>query len=257
MGIYDLQGRVVIITGASSGIGRATALALAKSGAFITVVARRGDKLTELVMEVASTAGKCLPIVGDIRNEAFCESVVAQTVAHFGRVDVLINNAGVGHRSYVMEMTSEEINAIWDTNVVGLLAMTRAAVPHMKRQKGGQIVNISSVVGQRPLPTSAIYCASKTAVNFLSRSLRMELHPHRIKVTVVYPGLTATEFAEARFGQKGNTWRGLRGVAPEKVADAIVDAIRNELLEVYISFFDQAFVYLNRLFPRTLDWLLG
>ena len=248
--------KVIIVTGASAGIGRATAVALVQAGASVIITARRMDRLTALTAQMAAYPGQCYPLNGDIRDESFAKTVVEETVATFGRLDVLINNAGIGHRSNISELPAADIRTVWDTNVLGLLYTIQAALPQMKQQGHGQIINVSSIVGQRPLPYSAIYCASKTAVNFLSRSLRMELRPYNIKVTLVYPGLTATEFAEARLGQEGINRLGLKGVPPERVASKIMAGIRNGRSEIYITPTDWLFVHINRLFPRFTDWIV-
>ena len=253
----EIKGSVVIVTGASAGIGRATAVSLTQAGANVVITARREAQLHELAAELAGAPGRTLVLAGDIQEEAFTREMVACTVAEFGRVDVLINNAGLGHRSLLSEMPLADMQTIWDTNVMGLMAATQAAVTQMKLQGGGQIINVSSIVGQRPLPDSGVYCASKTAVNFLSRTLRMELKPDNIIVTLIYPGVTATEFSSAKLGRQGRNRFGVKGIPPQRVAQAIVKAIRYGRTEVYVTWYDWLFVHFNRLFPRTIDWITG
>jgi len=247
---------VVIVTGASAGIGEATAELLARAGANVIVTARRSERLHELVARLEACPGRRLAAPGDIRDEAFAQDLINQTTATFGRVDVLINNAGLGHRSLLSEMPLSDARTIFDTNVLGLLYATQAAVAQMKRQNRGQIINVSSIVSQRPLADSAVYSASKAAVNFISRSLRMELRPYNITVTLVYPGLTASEFAQARLGRPGGNRFGLQGIPAERVGRAIVKAIEKGRTEVYVTLFDWLFVHLNRLFPGTVDWIV-
>ena len=250
-----IKNSVIIVTGASAGIGRATAVALANLGAVVVVTARRAGRLQTLAAEMANSSGRIHPFPGDIREEAFCHQLVAETVTQYGRLDVLINNAGLGHKSQIAEMPAADIRAIFDTNVLGLLYATQAAVPQMKKQGGGQIINVSSIISQRPIPYGGIYTASKTAVNFLSRTLRMELRPYNIKVTLVYPGRTQTEFGDALLGQKGANPSAFGRTSPDKVAQAIVKAIHYGRTEVYVTPFDWLFAHANRLFPRTTDWL--
>lgn len=252
----DIKESVVIVTGASAGIGKATAELLAQGGASVVITARRTERLNVLAARLKGCPGRRIAIPGDIREESFAHDLVTQTVAEFGRVDVLINNAGLGHRSLLSEMPPADTRTVFDTNVLGLLYATQAAVTKMKEQNRGQIINVSSVASQCPLPDSAVYCASKTAVNFLSRSLRMELRRHNILVTLIYPGLTATEFAEARLGRKSGNRFGLRGVPAERVARAIVKAIEHSRTEVYVTFYDWFLAHLCRLFPRTIDWFV-
>ena len=253
----DLENKVVIVTGASAGIGKATAVALAEAGANVVLVARREDRLGALAAELATQPGKRLVAAGDIRQESFALLLVERTLAEFGRLDVLVNNAGLGHRSLLADMPPEDMRTLIETNVLGLLYLTQAALGPMQKQRYGQIINVSSIVGQRPVPNNALYCASKTAVNFISRSLRMECRPYNIKVTTVYPGLTMTEFGLARLGEKGTNRFGLQGVAAERVAAKILRAIRRGQTEVYITWYDWLFVHLNRLFPRLTDWIVA
>ncbi len=246
---------VVVVTGASAGIGRATVLALGKAGANVVATARRTQRLEELAREFVDFNGRILIIPGNIQDEAFCHDLIRRTVAEFG-LDVLINNAGVGHRSEIAEMPSADWRMIWETNVAGVLYAAQAAIAQMKQQERGCIVNVSSIVSERPLPQSGVYCASKTAVNFLSRTMRMELRPYQIKVIQVYPGRTLTEFGAARLGQKGDNPSPVGRVAAERVAEKMVRGIRNGREHIYITWFDWVFVQLNRHFPGITDGLV-
>ncbi|MEM7115493.1 MAG: SDR family oxidoreductase [Chloroflexota bacterium] len=247
--------KVVIVTGASAGIGRATAVSFAQAGATVVVTARREPRLETLMSELAQYPGEHLAVVGNIQKEAFAQALISQVVDELGRVDIVVNNAGVGQQHSVANIPSSALETVFKTNLFGLIYVTQAAVAQMKRQGGGHLVNVSSIVGQRPFPQGAVYSASKTAVNFISRGLRMELRQHNIRVTTVYPGLTATEFAQARLGEPADNRFGLRGVKPERVAKAIVKSVQNGRSECYATWFDWAFTHLNRLFPRTLDRL--
>jgi len=252
-----LANKVVIVTGATAGIGRETAVLLTKSGASVMATGRRNQRLAALETDCAKFSGNIKTIAGDIGEETFAHRLVAETVAAFGKLDVLVNNAGVGHKSQLAGMPMADMKRIFDTNVFGLMVTTQAAVTQMKQQGYGQIVNVSSIVGQSPLPNSGAYCASKTAVNFLSRTLRMELKPHNIQVTLIYPGLTDTEFADAKLGGKGRNRFGLKGVPAERVGRAILKGIKNERSEIYITPADWLLTHINRLFPRATDALLG
>lgn len=252
----QIKNSVIIVTGASAGIGRATAVSLAQRGANVVVTARRADRLQALVTELESYPGQRLAIPGDIGQDSFVHELIAQTVAAYGRVDVLINNAGLGHHSRLAEIPAQDLQTVFGVNVMGLVYAIQAVVPQMRQQGYGQIINISSVVGQRPLPMSGAYCASKTAVNFLSRSLRMELRRHNITVTLVYPGLTATEFSDVKLGKSGSRF-GMRGIPAKRVAEKIAGAIDKNETEVYVTWYDRVIVHASRLFPRTLDWFVG
>ncbi len=251
-----LTNKVILLTGASAGIGRATAVALAQAGANVALVARRQERLEALVEALAAYPGQRLAMAGDVGDEAFAQTAVAQTITTFGRLDVLVNNAGLGHRSHLADMPAADMHRLWDTNVMGLLYFTQAAIPQMKEQGSGHIINVSSIISQRPLPTMGLYCASKTAVNFISRTLRMELRPYHIHVTIVYPGRTQSEFGDALLGQPGANPSRIARVSAERVAQAIVKAIHTGKTEVYITWIDWLFTHGNRLFPHATDWLV-
>lgn len=252
----QLWGQVVIVTGASAGIGRATAVLLAQSGAYVMMVARRRERLAELAAQLADAPGQCRWVAGDIADETFCQQVVADTMAAWGRVDVLINNAGVGHNGRLAEMSPADIDRLLATNIRGLLLLTQTAVPIMQAQRSGHIINISSIVGQRPLPLSGLYCASKTAVNFISRTLHMELKQDGIRVSTVYPGRTQTEFGTALLGAPRRNRFAFGRVSAERAAEAIVRTIGNRHTDVFVTRFDWGFTHLNRLFPRSIDAML-
>lgn len=256
-GHVGVAGRVVVVTGASAGIGKATAAVLAQKGANVVVVARRAERLEALVAELASLPGERLALAGDLRDTTFCRQLVEETVAHFGRIDVLINNAGLGHKSQLADLPTEHARAILDVNVLALLTTAQAAIPHMRRQGSGHIINISSILSPRPLPNTAFYSASKSMVTALSRGLRMELRATPIVVTTVYPGTTETEFHTASLGGDGRGNVAVTRVSAEKVARAIVKAIEKERTDVTVTPLDWAFLHLNRLFPRLGDWLVG
>jgi short-subunit dehydrogenase len=249
-----LGNRVVVVTGASAGIGAALVRQLAQRGAHVVLTARRLERLQALVTELAPFPGERLALPGDIQDEAFCRALIGETVARFGRIDVLVNNAGLGHKSDLAEMPADDARTLIGTNLYGLLFASQAAIAAMRRQGHGQIINVSSIVGQRPLPNNALYTASKTAVNFVSRALRMELRHTPLIITSVYPGRTRTEFDQAKLG--GVTQR-RGGVSADRVAIAICRAIEKPRREVYITLYDWLFTHLNRLFPHTTDWLFG
>lgn len=252
-----LQDKVVVITGASAGIGRATAVLFAQAGAHVVVSARREERLSSLMSELVRYPGQHLAVVGDIQKESFAQTLISQAVAELGRVDIIVNNAGVGQQHTLADIPAEAVETVFKTNVFGLLYVAQAAINQMKQQGFGHVVNVSSIVGQRPFPKGVVYSASKTAVNFLSRGMKMELRRHNIRVTTVYPGLTETEFAHARLGEPGNNRFGLKGVSPERVGQAIVKAVINGRSECYVTTTDWLFAHLNRLFPRTLDRVFG
>lgn len=195
-----LKGAVVLVTGASSGIGEATALAFARRKARIALCARRVDRLNA-VAERCRRAGAREVVVrkADISRPIEARSFVYAALQAYDQIDVVVNNAGVGWRGRLVEMPEEDATALMHTNVLGSLWVIQAALPSMMSRGSGIIINVASVVGFRAIPYSAAYSASKYALVGMSHALRGELSGTGIKVSVVYPGTTATEF----FGEEG------------------------------------------------------
>ena len=191
----DLTNQVVIVSGASRGIGKAIALLLALQGATVVAVARSEQELSDLTHK---TRG--LSIVADIADEADARHVVAETLRHYGRLDILICNAGVGSFAELEQFTGEEWDRIFDTNVKGTFLLCKAAVPHFKAQKRGHIVGITSDVAKRTFAHGTAYGASKFAQDAVLASLRKEVRPHGIKVSTIYPGLVDTYFNDTTPG---------------------------------------------------------
>lgn len=209
----DLTNQVVIISGASRGIGKATALLLALQGATVVAVARSEQELSDLTHK---TRG--LSIVADIADEQDAQHVVAETLRHYGRLDVLICNAGVGSFAELEQFTGEEWDRMFDTNVKGTFLLCKAAVPHFKAQKRGHIVGITSDVARRTFTNGTAYGASKFAQDALLGSLRKEVRPHGIKVSTIYPGLVDTYFNDTTPGSAEAEKTHLR---PADVAQAV------------------------------------
>ncbi|ACO47998.1 SDR family oxidoreductase [Deinococcus deserti] len=191
-----LAGKVAVVTGASSGIGAATALALAAQGASVVLVARREDRLQDLARQVQSSGGHAEVVVADLADEAQARLTVERAVSAFGRVDILVNNAGLMLLGPVTGADTTDWRRMIDVNLLGLMYTTHAALPHMRTQGGGHIVNISSVSGRGASPTSAGYSASKWGVGGFSEGLRQEVRLDRIRVTVIEPGVVATELTD-------------------------------------------------------------
>ncbi len=190
-----LDGKVAIITGASSGIGEATAEALAAEGASVVVAARREDRLSDLVERINGDGGKALAVSADVTDEGQAHELIQRAKSEFGRVDILVNNAGVMQLSAVEKGLSDEWRRMFDVNVLGLLYTTDAAIGVMKEQGSGHLVNVSSVAGRRSRATTGVYSGTKFAVNAISEALRQELLEDNIRVTIVEPGAVATELA--------------------------------------------------------------
>ncbi len=209
----DLTNQVVIISGASRGIGKATALLLALQGATVVAVARSEQELSDLTHK---TRG--LSIVADIADEDDARHVVAETLRRYGRLDILVCNAGVGSFAELEQFTGEEWDRIFDTNVKGTFLLCKAAVPHFKTQKRGHIVGIASDVAKRTFAHGTAYGASKYAQDALLANLRKEVRPHGIKVSTIYPGLVDTYFNDTTPGSAEAEKTHLR---PADVAQAV------------------------------------
>lgn len=214
--------KTAFITGASSGIGRATAVALAKAGFQLVVTGRRRERLDALVAELAPTPVHILTF--DVRDRAAVEAAVAELPTGFQHIDVLINNAGNAHgMSPVQEGDPADWDAMLDGNVKGLLYVSRAVLPYMG--EGGFIVNLGSIAGHEAYANGNVYCASKAAVNMLTRTMRIDLLPKGIRVAEIAPGMVETEFSEVRFkGDEARAAKVYEGVQPlraEDVADLI------------------------------------
>ncbi|MEV4311337.1 SDR family NAD(P)-dependent oxidoreductase [Actinocrispum sp. NPDC049592] len=224
-----LQGKVALVTGASSGIGEATAEALAAAGANVVIAARRVDRLAALEEKLAAQGTKVLSVALDVTDEDACRSAVQQTVDQFGGLDVLVNNAGLMLLGKIEGADTTDWTRMINTNVLGLMFMTHAALPHLLAG-GGSIVNISSVAGRVARLGSGAYNASKFAVGAFSEALRQEVTARNVRVILIEPGMVATELrthitdqeakanAEARAGQ-------MRQLQAPDIAGAVVWAV--------------------------------
>ena len=225
-----LEGKVAVITGASSGIGEATAEALAAEGAAVVVAARREDRLADLVGRIEESGGRVLAAVCDVTDEGQAHGLIRKAEQEFGSVDILVNNAGVMLLSAVGKGLSDQWRNMFGVNVLGLLYATDAAIETMRRQDGGHLVNISSVAGRKVTrDSSGVYAGTKHAVGAISEGLRQELLADNIRVTIVEPGAVATELPDhitdedAREGLSGLLK--LEILRAEDVANAIVYAV--------------------------------
>jgi len=245
--------RVALITGASSGIGYATALAFAREGTHVVALARRVERLDALrraVGELPKPHGDCLPVAADVRIFDDLQAAVDEALATYGRLDVLVANAGLGHRGSVVEAEWDDIETLLRTNMDGVLHSVRAAVPVIRQGgHGGHIVVVSSVVYNMVSPYAALYAASKAFASSLSRSLRLELEPDNIQVTDVLVGRTESEFNEKRLGKAGRTGGGIPVMPTEKVAADIVKITHQRRRTVTLRWFDRLIVLGNLLLP--------
>ncbi|MBX3197387.1 MAG: SDR family oxidoreductase [Labilithrix sp.] len=219
-----LKDKIALVTGASRGIGYASCLALAAEGATIVGTARNTKDLAELEKAVIAAGGKAKTFAGDVTKAADVAGVVKSTIDAFGRLDILVNNAGVGGYRPFLDWTEEDYDRIMSTNAKSTWLFCKEAIPHMLKQGGGNIVNVSSVAGLQGYPNEGIYCMSKFAQVALSQSLDREFYDKNIKVSLVCPGGVETHFAIG----DGRTYDGanMKGFsAAEDVAEAVVLAV--------------------------------
>jgi len=225
-----IQDKVIVITGASSGIGYSTAKALAKKGGKIVAGARRLDRLEALQKEITNDGGEITICETDVTKKTDCDNLVKQAIEKYGTVDVLVNNAGLMPLSFVRSLKIDEWDRMIDVNIKGVMYCTAAVVPTMVEKKSGHIVNISSVAGRIVFPAGSVYCATKHAVTAFSEGLRQELSVRKnIRITSIEPGVvqteltdTITEKALAAFIEKGKQMAGLQG---EDISNAIIFAL--------------------------------
>lgn len=222
-----LEGRVALVTGASSGIGEATALALSAAGAKVALAARRRERLDALAARIRERGGEAFVVVADLANEEEAQRAVRETEAHFGRLDILINNAGVMYLEPVATADLARWRHMFELNVLGLIAATQAALPGMSARRDGHIVNVSSTAGRIANASAAAYSGTKFGVVGFSEALRKEVYKDGIRVTVIEPGVVATELrdhiADAQTQQAINAWaESMRQLQPEDVANTIV-----------------------------------
>jgi NADP-dependent 3-hydroxy acid dehydrogenase YdfG len=193
----NIEGKVVVITGASSGLGEATARHLSAQGAVVALGARRTDRIEGLAKELKAKGGKTLAIVTDVTDREQVKNLVEETIKTFGRIDVMINNAGIMPRAPLERLTIDDWDRTIDINIKGVLYGIAAALPHMKSQKSGHFIFVSSVAGHKISPDGVVYAATKHAVRVLAEGLRQEVKPYNLRTTIISPGAVATELVDS------------------------------------------------------------
>jgi len=247
----NLKDKVIIITGASSGIGRALASHLSKKGANIVAAARNRSALDILADEINKSGGRCLAVATDVSLKTDVETLVQKAVDYFQRVDILINSAGISSaQGELVDNNEEDIRQTMNVNFMGGIYGVGAVVPHMEKVGGGQIVFISSAVGKCGIPRNAVYCASKFAVNGLAESLRGELFRKHIKVLTVLPAGVDTPFFDNNKKGDKQTYK-LHSV--HKIAKIIIRDMEKEKRESHLTFDSWLLAQLNFFFPSLLD----
>jgi short-subunit dehydrogenase len=258
MSTRTLAGSRAIVTGASSGIGRALAMELAREGVRLVVVARRADRLAALADEIQSAGGAVKTLAADVTEPAARQRAVDTAVSAYGGLDILVNNAGIGAFGRFEQADPERLRRVMEVNFFALVELTRVALPELKRGTKPIVVNISSVLGHRAVPRSAEYCASKFAVQGFSEAIRVELRRHGIDVLVVCPGLTQTEFTKSATsrGDKPD-WPQHAGVSTEYVARRTARAIRAGKREIMPFAWGRVLRFANQIAPSLVDRILA
>lgn len=254
----NLKDRVIVITGASSGIGRETALAAGRQHASVVLAARRREPLEEVARQIEKYGGKALIVVVDVSQQSDVETIINSTVKEFGRIDVLVNNAGIGLFATVEETSAEQLERIWRTNFMGTFYGIRAVIPLMKKQGAGHIITVSSMAGKRAAPFGGAYSATKFAQAGFMESLRMELRNSPIRTTVIYPGATKTGFTSVIENPGVREIRHpLKAMSAADVAAAILEVIHKPKTEVILQKYGRILSVLNSASPRFVDWVVA
>lgn len=244
------RGKVAVVTGASSGIGRQTALALARAGFDVAVGARRKERLADLVDEIARETGKAAYAAAlDVTSVPSIDAFVQGVIGHFGVVHVLVNNAGKALGRDPVETADEaDWQEMLDTNVMGLMRMTKRFLPHIVASGDGHIVNLGSIAGHESYAGGSVYCATKFAVRAITEALRHELLGKPVRVTSIDPGMVETEFSLVRFhgdaSEAAKVYQGVRPLTADDIADCIVFAVTRpahvNIDEMIVTSIDQA-----------------
>ncbi|MHB8899334.1 MAG: SDR family NAD(P)-dependent oxidoreductase [Thermoguttaceae bacterium] len=246
-----------IVTGASSGIGRAIALELCRQGASVLAAARREERLALVVEDARSLDGKMLVVGADIADSDDRQRVLHLACEQFGGLDFLVNNAGVGTLGRFENASSEQLRRVMEVNFFALAEMTRLAIPHQKQVRRPILVNVSSILGRRAVPHNSVYCASKFAVHGFSEAIRTELSADGIDVLVVSPGTTETEFFDRVLDRTSEpAWPRHRPVTAEHVARRTVAAMRAGRREIVPYLWGKVLCGMNRVSPGLVDRMM-
>jgi short-subunit dehydrogenase len=251
----EMAGRVVVVTGASMGIGEAISKIFADGGASVVMLSRDASRAEAARHRVGHT-DLTVAMACDVRHREEIDRALGLTLHHFERIDVWVNNAGVGMRDTVADMDMAACRELFETNLFGTIACLQAVVPVMREAGGGTIINISSVAGHIPLVFGAAYSGSKFAMNAMGKAARLELQPDNIHVLTVCPGYVATDFGANMIAvRRGNTRpKSVRGITAERVARAVYQGYRKKKREVIVPWTMYPVIKLYQVFPSLVEW---
>lgn len=249
---------VLLVTGASSGIGKATALLFARNGYRVALAARRFDRLEALAAQIESMGGDALPISADVTMQEDISNMVRATLDKFGQVDVLFNNAGYGRLDWLEQVPQDDVRGIIEVNLLGVIETTREVLPHMIARRKGHIINMSSVAGWIAAPTYSLYAASKFGVRGFTNALRREVRVFGIHVSGIYPGAVANEFSDkARIRRRtGIRTPAFMRLSNDDVARAILALERRPRRALIIPWPMRFAVWVNLVFPGLVDMVV-
>ena len=247
----DLSNRVVMLTGASQGIGKAAAYAFAQAGCCVILVARTVQPLQDIVADIGDR--QALAVQADITCVAEHAALLQQAVDRFGRIDILVNNAGIGLYATCEELVWSDLHAVMAVNFFGAAHLTKLCIPIMKAQGGGLIINLSSLAGRRSGPRLGAYSASKAALELLTEAWRLELADANIRFSTLYPGPVDTSFKSNALGTASSVSSPVKRVMAEQVAKRLIEVARREPRDAYMTNRDRLRVLLARLVPGLAD----
>jgi NADP-dependent 3-hydroxy acid dehydrogenase YdfG len=253
-----IDGKVVIVTGASSGIGESTALEFARAGAITVLAARRKDRLRRLQNQIEEMGGVALAVPTDLTDLDQITDLVQTTLSTFGRIDILANIAGWGFYDWFEELTPEDLRRQYEVNVIGLAELTRQVIPTMKAQRSGFILNMSSYVSRISVPPLTVYASTKYAIEGLTDGLRRALLPWGIAVIRIHPSsVSGTEFNKKVIHKDGVEYRAvpIGRISRERLARHIVHLIEEPRRALFISRIYEVPILINKLFPEFVDWI--
>lgn len=256
----SLHGKVVLITGASSGFGEDSARLFAREGCRVVLAARRLERLQTIAAEIQNAGGEALVIPVDVKQRADIERMVQKVLSHYGRIDILFNNAGFGSVDWFENLKPEQhIETLIQANLTGTMLVTRAVLPEMLKRRAGHIINMSSVAGLIAAPLITTYAASKYGVRAFTDALRREVSPFGIKVSGVYPGPAATEFGKQieRTKARAKVNRSIDvHMSSKYVARRIVSIAKRPQRSLVIPWWFRVITTFDTLFPVAVDWIL-